>query len=426
MFTPTQLLPFFQRYPAATYWLAYSGGLDSQVLLHACAQLRLQQPQLTIKAIHIDHGLQAISATWVTHCQTSCEQWAIPLTVESLHLSVVTGESLEAVAREARYAAFGRYMQSDDVLFTAHHQDDQAETVLLHLLRGSGVDGLAAMPESRRLAQGWLVRPLLAVSRADLLAYAEQYALTYVQDPTNEQTRFERNFLRQTILPLLSQRWPSVHKTLARVAQLQSENRALVAELLEEKLPLIRGQQPYTLSIATLLKQSLPVQKALLRLWLSEQGFLFPDAKQLQQVLLLLHARTDATPCVTWKGCEIRRYRDDLYAMSPLSKHDASQVLAWDITQPLTIESLDLSLTPELLGRWLNVLQTKPQPVSVRFRQGGEVMWMPYRAGHHSVKHLMQEAGISPWQRERLPLIYIGERLVSIVGLVHVNPDENE
>lgn len=423
MFTPTQLLAFFQCYPATTYWLAYSGGLDSHVLLHACAQLRLQQPQLNFKAIHVDHGLQAVSATWAMHCQSICQQLAIPLSIETLNLTLPAGESVEAIAREARYAAFSRYLQAGDILLTAHHQDDQAETLLLHLMRGSGVDGLAAMPGIRPLAAGRLARPLLAFSRTELLAYANAYALAYIQDPSNTQLDFDRNYLRHTVLPLLQRRWPSTGKTLARVAHLQSETRELLAELVAEKLPQVQGKQANTLAISNLLTQSNVLQKALIRAWLTEQGFALPQAKHMQQILTLLSARTDATPCVTWRGCEIRRYRDQLYAMKPLLKHDPRQVFLWDISQPLALPALNLQLDPAILGRWLTLLSTTIQAVSVRFRQGGEVMWIPYRGGHRSVKHLMQEAGIPPWQRERLPLIYVQERLVMIDGVIRVEPE---
>ena len=233
-FLVTQLSQFFQRHTVSQVLIAYSGGLDSHVLLHLCASLRAIQPQIVLRAIHIDHGLQAVSAQWVMHCQTVCAALNIPFICEALHLKVQTGESVEAVAREARYAVFSQYLRAGEMLLTAHHQDDQAETVLLHLLRGSGVDGLAAMPEIRPLAQGYLGRPLLALSRAELVTYAQQNQLNYITDPSNADNRFDRNFLRQQIIPLLQQRWVAVNKTLARAARLQGETRQLLAQTLGE------------------------------------------------------------------------------------------------------------------------------------------------------------------------------------------------
>ncbi len=157
------------------------------------------------------------------------------------------------------------------------------------------------------------------------------------------------------------------------------------------------------------------MQKALLREWLAQRGFRLPEEKKLLQVLHdVLHCSPDATPCVHWEGCEIRRYRDDVYAMQPLSAHDPKQVLVWDINQPLYIASLGQTLLPERLGSWQQPLQGSPELVTVRFRQGGESMHIPQRGGHHSLKHILQEQGVPPWERGRLPLVYVGERLVCL------------
>ncbi|OQX04935.1 MAG: tRNA lysidine(34) synthetase TilS [Thiothrix lacustris] len=406
------LVAFFQRYPAANYWIGFSGGLDSHVLLHVCASLREQYPHLKFRALHIDHSLQAASAAWAAHCFEVCASLEMPLVVDTLQLVIPAGESVEAVARAARYAAFSQHLQTGDMVLTAHHQNDQAETVLLHLLRGSGMDGLAAMPEIRPLAHGALGRPLLGCSRAELAAYANQHRLDVIDDPSNQDSRFDRNFLRNQVMPLLAQRWPAVGKTLARAARLQGESRTLLADLLRDKLPLMQGKQPNTLSVSQLLAETPPMQKALLREWLTQCGFRLPEEKKLQQVLRdVLHCRPDATPCVCWEGCEIRRYRDDVYAMSPLSAHDPQQVLVWETHQPLWIASLGRTLVAEV---------GYPETVIVRFRQGGENVFLPQRGGHHSLKHLLQEWGVPPWERERLPLVYVGERLVCIPGILRI------
>ena len=406
-YAPTDhLLRFFQQQSATAYLIGFSGGLDSHVLLHACAGLREHYPHLAFRALHIDHGLQAVAAAWVEHCRAVCARLAIPFAVAHLQLQIPAGESLEAVARTARYAAFSQHLQAGEMLLTAHHQNDQAETLLLHLLRGSGVNGLAAMPEVRPLARGYLGRPLLACSRAELATYAKQHGLNVIDDPSNQDSRFDRNFLRNEVMPLLEQRWPAASKTLARAARLQGESRQVLTALLREKLPHLHGSKPDTLAVSKLLAEDVAMQKALLREWLTLRGFRLPEEKKLLQVLRdVLLARPDATPCVRWEGCEMRRYRDEVYAMPPLSVHDPKQVLVWETRQPLVIASL---------GRTLVAEAGYPASVIVRFRQGGESVYLPQRGGHHSLKHLLQEWGVPPWERERLPLVYVGERLIGL------------
>ena len=193
---------------------------------------------------------------------------------------------------------------------------------------------------------------------------------------------------------------------MARAARLQGESRQVLAALLREKLPHLHGSKPDTLAVSKLLAEDVAMQKALLREWLTLRGFRLPEEKKLLQVLRdVLLARPDATPCVRWEGCEMRRYRDEVYAMPPLSVHDPKQVLVWETRQPLVIASL---------GRTLVAEAGYPASVIVRFRQGGESVYLPQRGGHHSLKHLLQEWGVPPWERERLPLVYVGERLIGL------------
>ncbi len=424
MFTPERLSEFFQQYPATAYLIAFSGGLDSHALLHAAVQLRQDNPLLKLRAIHVDHGLQLPSVAWAVHCRKVCEQLNVPFACECLKLVPVSGESVEAVARAARYAAFTHHLHTGEMLLTAHHRNDQAETLLLHLVRGSGVDGLAAMPVVRSFGLGRLGRPLLGVTRRDLQDYAAAYELEYEEDPSNQDVRFDRNYLRQKVMPVLAERWPSVTDTLARAARLQRESRQLLSSFLQAKLVDVQGSKPASLSVSCLRAQETVMQKGLLREWLAQNGFERPEERQLVHVISdAINAREDAKPCIRWPGCEIRRYRGDLYAMKPLQKHDASQVLVWENPlQPLLIATLSTSLLPEILGEWQEYLQAHSDAVTVRFRQGGESVFIPHRGGHHSLKNLLQEAGIPPWERVRLPLVYVGERLVSIPGILQTKP----
>ncbi|MEZ5476138.1 MAG: tRNA lysidine(34) synthetase TilS [Thiolinea sp.] len=413
MFDPAALTAFFTRHAVSSCLLAYSGGLDSHVLLHACARLQADHPRLRFRALHVDHGLQADSAAWAMHCQHICQQLAMPLEIVQLHLRIPAGESLEAVARQARYQVFARHLQTGEMLLTAHHRDDQAETLLLNLLRGSGVDGLAAMPECRDFTPGYLGRPLLPFGRSELLAYAGQHALHYLHDPSNTNPDFDRNFLRQSVLPLLQQRWPEVTTTLARAAQWQQESRVLLHECVQEKMPDLQGSAPGSLAVSALLALDAPLQKAVVRHWLQQAGFMPPSAKKLKHVLQdVLLAKADAQPCVAWPGCEVRRYRDDVFALLPLSLHDVSQCLDWpDPQQPLFIPSLQRWLVLDELGAEARErLQAATQPLTVRFRQGGEKLKLAGQS--RELKYWLQDRGVPPWERARLPLVYAGEVLV--------------
>ena len=416
----TALSQFFHTYPNANYWLAYSGGLDSHALVHACAALRRQNPELNVRAIHIDHGLQAISSTWAEHCQQVCDALQIALTRIELKLSIPKGESLEALARHARYEAFKRVLGVGDYLLTAHHQDDQAETLLLNLLRGSGVEGLAAMPIKRNLGQAYLLRPLLGISRAELHMYAQKHHLQYIHDPSNYQLQFERNYLRHEIVPKLTARWPSSAAILSRVAQWQAEQVQLNDLLIMQRFPAFVGTQTRTLAIKKLLAEPIVLQKAVLRYWLKNLGFQMPSATKLQQILNgVLLAKPDSNPVVAWLGCEVRRYRDDLYALRPV-KWDSARVWVWqDLNQPLALDE-GIKLQAQELGDLTGHLTQKA--VYVRCRQGGERI-LRHQLPSIELKKLLQALAMPAWERERVPLIYYGEQLIAIAGYWRAKPE---
>lgn len=199
--------------------VGYSGGLDSHVLLHGLAMHRPYWLTQKLEAIYVDHGLQTASAVWGEHCAEVCRDLNMPFRVLKIDARPVPGESPEAAARRARYAALAAELGFDSALLTAHHRDDQAETLLLQLLRGAGPYGLAAMPAVSRLGQGRLLRPFLEVDRAELLAYAGKHGLRWIEDASNTDTGFDRNYLRHRVLPLLRERWPAVNRTLSRSAR---------------------------------------------------------------------------------------------------------------------------------------------------------------------------------------------------------------
>lgn len=397
----------FQLAPVKGIVLAYSGGLDSHVLLHLASQFKVFHPHIPIHAIHINHQIQTISAQWVEHCREQCAVLNIPLIVKTLNLDLTTGDSLEALAREARYQAFIEELQAGEALLTAHHQDDQAETFLLNLLRGAGVEGLAAMPEIRSLGQGYVIRPLLHFSRDELEQYASTYQLDYINDPSNNDTRFNRNLLRHEVLPLLEQRWPATKVLLARAAQYQQEALELNQQLLLHYLPQVQGTKAHTLSVTQVLQYSPIMQKALIRTWLKQLGFLVPEAKRLDSILTeVLLAKVDANPLVKWSGCEVRRYRDDLYALKPLSTPTICQ--EWDGLVPIIFN--EYLIQPQVVAKYF---KTHSNPTfNLRTRRGGERFW--HGKQRIDLKTYWQTKGVPQWERERRPLIYLGDELVCV------------
>lgn len=411
------LLNALPRAGVTRYWLAYSGGLDSHVLLHALHGLSAKLPGVTLGAIHVHHGLRTEADQWAAHCVAVCAVLEIPCQVLHVQARPAVGESPEDAARRARYQALLGVVAAGDCLLTAHHQDDQAETLLLQLLRGCGVAGLAGMPACAAFGAGLLARPLLMHSRAELRDYAERHGLRWVEDGSNAETGYDRNYLRHEILPRLLARWPATAAALTRSAGHCAAATELLQVLANQDLVNLRGPVPGTLTIDQLQTLDAARQDNVLRAWLRELDLPTPSTAHLRQVRCeLLTAAADAMPCVRWPGAELRRYRGLLHAMPPLPAHDAGQVLAWDLRQPLTL--------PGGAGRLQVALSTghgldaalRGQRISVRFRRGGENCKPVGRGHHHDLRKLFQEAGVLPWQRERIPLLYVDGELAAVVG----------
>jgi tRNA(Ile)-lysidine synthase len=398
-------------------WIAFSGGLDSACLLSAAAAVANRLPG-PLSAVHLDHGLHPDSTRWAEHCQRVCGALGIPLVARRLAICPAPGASREAVAREARYAALAALLGPGELLLTAQHQDDQAETLLLALLRGSGPQGLAAMPLVSDLGPGRLMRPLLGVPRAALEAYARVQGLTWVEDPSNASLSFDRNYLRHRVLPVLRERWPAVSATLARSAGHCAEAASLIEDRAAERLAGLGGTRPGTLSIPALADLEPALSRAVLRLWLRRQGMTTPDSTHLVRILTeVLPAREDANPLVAWPGCEIRRYRGDLYALRPLPRPPTDQVLVWEgevLALPLPLGILT-RVWPQSGSRQVHGGSLKRH--LVRFALQGQCC-RPRGSGHRrSLKKLFQEAGVPPWLRPFVPLVFDGDRLVAVTGV---------
>ncbi|TXH04131.1 MAG: tRNA lysidine(34) synthetase TilS [Nevskiaceae bacterium] len=386
----------------ARIWLAYSGGLDSTVLLH-----RLHEAGVPgLRAVHVHHGLQADADAWARHCRAQCRALGVPFTLLRVAIQARHPAGPEAAAREARYAALRERLRSGDLLVTAHHRRDQAETVLLRLLRGSGVEGLAAMRPLKALPPGQLWRPLLEVSRMQLRAEAERRGLYWIEDPHNRAPRYARSFLRESVWPLLEMRWPQAEASLARAAGHCAEAAQLLAEVATQDLALLGDGE--TLGVAAL--KSLPParRRNALRHWLAQRGYEAPPTAAWDRLEReVLDAREDARPLLRLGDCEFRRYRDRLYLMAPLPPAPGALELTWDGRATLRLPAGCGTL--RATGR-----RARPVELRVRFPQGGETLRPEGGTRTRTLKNLFQEAGVPPWQRLRTPLIYREGALVSV------------
>lgn len=414
-FSANRLFQFLQQLSSCrSYQIAYSGGLDSHVLLYSLVQLRLQFPEITLRAVHIDHGLNPDSTRWSGRCHEVCTALKVECKVIKVNAHPAKGESPEAAARQARYSALRKHISVGECLLMAQHQDDQVETVLLQLLRGSGPHGLAAMAKTMVFGDSYLLRPLLSFSRSELQDYAKKEGLVWINDPSNQDLSFDRNYLRHEILPLLRCRWPGLGQTVSRAARHQAEVMQLLDQQAHQDLNTINADENW-LSVSAL--RALPPHRCrnLLRYWLKNQGLPLPDSFHLRRILTeVLPALEDRQPVITWFGAEVRRYRDRLYAQLPLPPHNPAIVIIWEAINPLTLPAsvggmLVLRLTQ---GSGLSVQQLQQGCVTVRFRQGGERIQLVDRGHSHTIKKYFQEQGIPPWQRDRIPMVYIGDTLV--------------
>lgn len=395
--------------------MAYSGGLDSHVLLHALSALRNKIPQ-RLAAVHVNHGLNDKRFEWAEHCREVCDELGVQYQLVEIDAGSPEGQSPESWARQLRYQALAAQLQKGEILLTAHHKDDQAETLLLQLLRGAGPDGLSAMPTLRRFGAGWHARPLLHYNRQQLIDYAGQQGLQWVDDDSNLDNRFDRNYLRHKIMPLLAQHWGNISDTLARAASHQAESAELQKQLARIDIESCLLVKFNTLNIIKLGELSEPRKKNVIRYWLQEMQLPVPDARNMQHVLVdVLQSRQDAVACVSWPGAEIRRYKDKLFASAPLCEHDSSQVVGWPLDEVCRVSHGELTACMAK-GRGIKKSLCLGNSVEIRYRSGGETIRPVGRRHQHDLKKLFQEAGIPPWFRYRIPLIFIRGQLAAVPG----------
>jgi tRNA(Ile)-lysidine synthase len=433
-------------------WLAYSGGVDSHVLLHAASALRTTLPSLQMTAVHVNHGLQKEADAWAKQCQSVCQQLQVPCVVQSVEVNQSGGESIEAEARKARYEALASLLSEGDYVLVAHHKEDQTETCLLQLFRGAGVKGMSAMPVMKPLDKGVLLRPLLNVSKQTILDYAKEHQLKWIQDPSNAIEMFSRNFLRHQVIPLLQTHYPALDKAVNRTARHMAEAAILLDEVAGEDFARVFDVTSEALNIASLKALSHARINNVLRYWIRQQKMILPSEKKLQHIISdVLHAAPSAQPKVSWGEAVMCRYAGLLYLKREQRSVMAEGVLEWrDLALPLILPSGDVlemvgverfdavdpavkprddisdvsfslrddrrerSVIPRLdRGIQAEAFRWSNERISIRFRQSGEKLRL--NGQQKTLKKLFQTWRIPTWERSSVPLLYLNDQLVAVI-----------
>lgn len=393
--------------------VACSGGADSTALLHALARLP-QARARGLRALHVDHGLHPDSARWSEHCQRFCEALDIPIRIVRVQVEHARGEGVEAAARRARYEAFERNLRPGEWLALAHHREDQVETVLLKLLRGAGPQGLAGMRVRRPLGNGTLWRPLLETPRSVLREYLVAHGLEYIEDPSNADTSLARNYLRSEVLPGLHAHWPHATQSILHAAKLCRDSADHLDALAGSALQaLVRDGSTLDATGWSALPDAL--RALVLERWLHDQGLPAPTQAQMAELRRqAVETREDHVPLVTWPGAQVRVWRGALHATAPEPSFDENWSHPWDG---------GALVLPGAAGKlWLRATGRKPDsmklpPLLLRFRRGGERIKPAGDAHTRELRDLLQRAGIPPWQRKRIPLVFEGDQLLAVGDL---------
>ncbi len=426
----SHMLAQLQSKPNISRWvIAYSGGLDSTVLLHVVAKANknLTSPK-TVCALHVNHQLSPFADTWQQHCQQQAEQCDVGFFSRVVELKQ-EGQGVEAAARKARYDVFESFLEAGDCLLMAHHSDDQAETLLLRLLRGAGVLGLGAMPYERALGKGMLYRPFLDCSREELTEYIKQHHINWVEDESNESIAFDRNYLRHQVMPLLAQRWQQAKKQLVKTAvrlqktqQLLNDLATLDLQQLDERI------ERYGFSIDWKKCKALDQERIsnLLRFWCESKNITLPNGQQLQQIHEQFFSSNAmlTSAIVKWGNYECRQFNQRFYMMPSLGTFfQPNECIEWNVKQSIDLGSAGkLSATSTVLSNTVDSIKVLNseilgKAVTIRWRKGGERCTPAGRASSQLVKKLLQEYQLETWLRDRIPLVYVDEHLAAVGDL---------
>jgi len=396
--------------------VALSGGPDSAALLAAAAALGKDFRALPLRAVHIDHGLQAAAVEFREGCRRLCDHLRIPLRIVAVKVESESALSIEAAARDARYAALEAQMQPRECLLTAHHREDQAETLLLQALRGAGVKGMSAMPICRPFGLGWHVRPLLDVAHGELQQFGAHLHSFGSMDPMNEDLRFDRVYLRAVVWPAIAKRWPGAAIALSRAARHMADAQQLLDMAAAADVARLRDGD--ALSVPALRALSPLKRINAVRLWLSQAGLEAPPAARLVEALRqVFDAEADHQPAIVWGGNALRRYRQRLFCT------DADPPRLSDAKSWVGALGTPLELGPRLGNlSWMAQrggidARRMPAALMVRRRDGGETLRPAPLAKTQTVQHLCQSLGVLPWMRDALPLVFADGELIAVADL---------
>lgn len=421
-----RLAALFPTFPNIAVCVAFSGGVDSTALLAALA--RGPRSRLQLRALHVHHGLHPNANAWSAHCQRFAKELGVQLKVIAIEVQRQRGASLEAQARDARYAALAGELHAGEILLTAHHADDQLETVFLQLLRGAGLPGIAAMPEVARFATGVLARPLLMRTRGELAEWVYKRALISIEDTSNADERLDRNYLRRQVLPRIRSRWPACAIAVSRSAGHAAQAQRMLEGI--GRTDVDKAADGMALSAQALRGLPLERRKNALRVWIADGGWPAPDTRRLAELAgPLLQARPDANPAVAWNQVIVRREADRVSAHAAADAANTRHEIRWKWrAAPLQRLPGDLGeLALEADKRGPIDLDLLPPELYVRWRSGGERL-RPRTAGRtRTLKGLLQESHLAPSDRARLPLLYAGTRLIAVADLwadasIHAQP----
>lgn len=397
--------------------VAYSGGLDSHVLLHCVAQLKPAFAQHKYRAIHVHHGLSPNADHWLTRCQAVCHDLDIEFSATHVQVDPAHPDGPEAAARIARYQALSELTTPGSMIFLAQHADDQVETFLLQMLRGAGPKGLSAMPVEGQLDnRARIIRPLLGIRRSALADYAQQADLHWQEDESNQDSRFDRNYLRANIVPMLRQRWPELAKSIGRSARLCAQQQALLDQTAQRHLVEIKNANG-SLDIPNLLSHSQPWQDQIVRCWLAGRSIPMPSEKILQQLPELIQAKQDANPLIAWQGWQFRRFRKQLFCIvKPAQKTTTAMEITLD--EPIMLcdgRCILISACQCIPPAQCQRLGVPAKDLSVRYGQFAS-RFKPAGERHSKpLKQWFKHWHIPPWERQTAGLIYYQDNLIGVI-----------
>tara|TARA_B100000953_G_scaffold35113_1_gene27610 strand:+ start:2131 stop:3474 length:1344 start_codon:yes stop_codon:yes gene_type:complete len=396
------------------FLLAFSGGVDSVVLLDLLVNVLKESDALRI--IHINHNLNEHSNDWAQFSSEICEKYDLPLICESVEPKR-HGKGLEADARELRYQSFRDVIQDDEYLLTGHHQDDQMETLLYRIFRGTGIDGLRAIRREIKFGKGFLYRPMLNISREKIEEYAQLKNLKWIYDSSNDDSSYDRNFLRKDIIPLIKKRWPSVENKVSRLSVIAEQNQLLLNELAIEDVGQLKNYNH--LDIETLSEKSYPRIINIFRFMIKKNNMSVPSMQVLNEgIKTLMHSKSKS-PSMTWNDNTIRRYKHRLYFLNSAlnSPNDLSNEMSWDIKKTINLGKNLGSIQARFLNGEGISLNRCPSNLAIKYRKGGEEIKPSGHKITKSLKNLFQENNVLPWVRDKIPLIYVDQELISVGDL---------